>query len=409
MAELYHCTIIAAINQIEYSNAVSLITKPIRYVLLGGDVSKEQHASAVLTGFHGPFFPSAVGNLGDELHRGGFSGEWLGRVVAAMPGYVGMDLDPRTSDGYGWYRRIEFVRKLGRVIVLIPWSQDWDHHDGIQADRSIAVYADGDVEVGTYEALVHELLAAAKRQRDAESRASEAGLDILLAEQTRVGAFGLFGALVTVQADGEDVGTRPIHISAHRLNARILDRSHWPQRRNLPGDATLVVFKTPVADYRGLTDGLVPEDGCSVTLGGLSTYAGSSNHFVEVPLEAGHYYDVLLIGHDAGGDCRVIGWVRYATTPGEDQLAQELTLEEAKLAALLFIDLTRHMGEFVEASAVRMSAWSDCGHHNVAGFDFGPPLEDDTAKHLGVMVFDTGYAQLYHGYAAEEVRRHLGV
>jgi hypothetical protein len=372
-------------------------------------VSKQRHGSASLPGFSGPFFPDSVDGLGGELDRGGFSEEWLGLVDSAVPGFIGLSLDATTSDGYPWYRRMEFIRESGRVIVLIPHSQDRDQDDGTRADRSIAVYTDPDIEGVMYEALARELLAAAKRQRDAEDRALKAGTDVQQAEQHRRRMHGLLPGMVVAQVDGTGVDTTPTHVSGRQLNIELLVRSQWPQRQDLPDGATLVAFKTPVWGYRELTDGLAPEDGCLITLGGLPTYIGSSNHIISVDLTPEHYYDVFLLGHNPDGTCSVIGWVRYATVPGESELPRAITLDEARLITLLHLRFTRHIGEFLPVTASRMCVWDDYGCHDALGFDFRPiAQEGPSASRYGVVVHENGYAQSYDGRTAEDIRAHLG-
>ncbi|MFA6895939.1 MAG: hypothetical protein WC242_01855 [Candidatus Paceibacterota bacterium] len=53
---------------------------------------------------------------------------------------------PCTSDDYMWFWGAEFEVGAGKLMLLFPWSQDWDKKDGSQMDRSIGIYTKGDVD-----------------------------------------------------------------------------------------------------------------------------------------------------------------------------------------------------------------------------------------------------------------------
>ena len=128
-------------------------------------MSNMKHAEATLAGYEGPFFPPEV----DELHRqldrtGGYDGAWLKNIGETIEEFQDISR-PTTSDGYVWFWSLDFSIGRGKVLVLIPWAQDWDKTDGTQSDRGIAVHTRG-VDELTAAQVVQKLVSAVKNRRE---------------------------------------------------------------------------------------------------------------------------------------------------------------------------------------------------------------------------------------------------
>ena len=124
-------------------------------------MSNEKHAQAILEGYEGPFFPPSVDDLREQLDQAeSFNAYRLRTIFDNLEGFAGTG-QPYTSDGYFWFCSLGFVKKRGLVIVLIPWSQDWDKRDGTMSDRSIAVHLLGTDEADAEE-IVQRLVVATR-------------------------------------------------------------------------------------------------------------------------------------------------------------------------------------------------------------------------------------------------------
>jgi hypothetical protein len=109
-----------------------------------------QVPAAILSGYGSPLYPR------DEILRlalaftaqgpAGFSVRTLDVMARGCSGFVADNRLLRTSDGYVWRCIIEFRVGPGKgVAVAIPGTQDWNRRDGVQLDRSPAIYATRDV------------------------------------------------------------------------------------------------------------------------------------------------------------------------------------------------------------------------------------------------------------------------
>ncbi|MFA6043027.1 MAG: hypothetical protein WCV85_01905 [Patescibacteria group bacterium] len=120
-------------------------------------MSKRRHAKAKLQKFDGPFFPPIIEKFNEKLadpNRALLNQDDLRIRCKRLPHYRGtastiMDipLGLTTSDGYYWFATFWFETGIlfwkRTVLVLMPWSQDWDNIDGSQCDRSAAIYTSG--------------------------------------------------------------------------------------------------------------------------------------------------------------------------------------------------------------------------------------------------------------------------
>ncbi len=106
-------------------------------------MSMQQVPDATLPGWEGPFYPTSTAQLVEamdarpEAERNRTA---LERVARRIDGFLSCTR-LTSADGYGWFWTLEFqVKGSSRVLVALPWSQDWDQRDGTQLDRSPAVY-----------------------------------------------------------------------------------------------------------------------------------------------------------------------------------------------------------------------------------------------------------------------------
>jgi hypothetical protein len=102
------------------------------------------HAQAALPRFRGPFYPKAIAELAAVLDGKRYSKQMLENAVRDLPGFCKCSAG-ESSDGYDWFALLEFRDQDGlqTVIVAVPYSQDWDGADGVQLDRSPAIYVTG--------------------------------------------------------------------------------------------------------------------------------------------------------------------------------------------------------------------------------------------------------------------------
>lgn len=91
-----------------------------------------------------------------DEHIGQTCGQDIAQSAKSVEGYLEL-LRPQTEDGYDWFWAPRFRTRRGEVIVLLPWSQDWDHEDGSQSDRAPLVFTRGNVPVATASAIVQKL------------------------------------------------------------------------------------------------------------------------------------------------------------------------------------------------------------------------------------------------------------
>ena len=128
-------------------------------------MSSMKHAEATLEGCNGPFFPPEAEELHRQLDRAGsYDGAWLKEVGETIEEFQDISR-PTTSDGYDWFWSLDFSIGKGKILVLIPWAQDWDKTDGTQRDRGIAVHTKGVDEV-TAAQVVQKLVSAVKNRRE---------------------------------------------------------------------------------------------------------------------------------------------------------------------------------------------------------------------------------------------------
>ncbi len=111
-------------------------------------MSMRQVQTASLSGYGSPYYPvEEIRQLVAAFLRSGPAGlmvKTLDAMAAQCAGYMGPFRGIRTADNYIWRRIIEFRTSRGRVAIAIPMTQDWNRTDGVQLDRSPAVFiADG--------------------------------------------------------------------------------------------------------------------------------------------------------------------------------------------------------------------------------------------------------------------------
>lgn len=135
-------------------------------------MSGKQHVKAKLKGYGYPIFPHWIDQLNrivDELH---LTGAILAKAGGSIEGYLGLDR-PVTSDGYGWFWGLKFslglsepgisgFKKAKRILITLPWSQNRSRMDGLELDRSIAVYTRGPITPEEVDGVLCKLIRALK-------------------------------------------------------------------------------------------------------------------------------------------------------------------------------------------------------------------------------------------------------
>lgn len=111
----------------------------------------------------GPIYPRQIDELNRLVDGVHVNGSTLGTIGRRMDGFVETMSCQETTDGYIWFWMMRFRRGGGELIVAFPWAQDWDRRDGVQLDRSVAVYSLGLVASRAIDDLVEALLAHFRR------------------------------------------------------------------------------------------------------------------------------------------------------------------------------------------------------------------------------------------------------
>lgn len=118
-----------------------------------------EHPQAKLPGFDGPYYPKGLAPLVAVLAgcRGTLNRNTIARCSQGVPGFAS-ELRPKTRDGYVWFSCVEIrVARQGMVAVALPWSQDWGCADGVQCDRSPAVYTWGPLGTSVLNGIIAQL------------------------------------------------------------------------------------------------------------------------------------------------------------------------------------------------------------------------------------------------------------
>jgi len=129
-------------------------------------MSNTQHGEALLDDYAGPLFPGWLGLLGAQLYRGSCFELLFQHAGETVPGFQGMRRNALTSDGYYWPHVMVFRAQSGTFVILMPWQRDIAKTGGTPADRSMAVYCQGDVSEPDMAEAAEYLTATFKRFRD---------------------------------------------------------------------------------------------------------------------------------------------------------------------------------------------------------------------------------------------------
>lgn len=124
-------------------------------------MSMRRTPAAKQAGWEGPFYQDAIKRL-VEAKEGcalQLDGVILSQVGSRVKGFVSRERLPRAADGYVWFWCLVFRAGFfgKRVLVAIPWAQDWDQQDGTTFERSPAIYLKGRVTGAKVDAVVTSL------------------------------------------------------------------------------------------------------------------------------------------------------------------------------------------------------------------------------------------------------------
>lgn len=108
-------------------------------------MSRRHHHNAKLKGYIGPFYPPELEFLFDADRSPVTISECdqMGQSQA-LAEYFGSPA-VHTTDGYVWFTGIMFGFPIDngfprRVVLALPWAQDWEAEAGTKMDRSPALY-----------------------------------------------------------------------------------------------------------------------------------------------------------------------------------------------------------------------------------------------------------------------------
>ena len=127
-------------------------------------MSGKQHVDAKVKGYDKPVFPARIDDLNHAYDQSSIVKYELQKIGGEIVGFL-EDSEPVSSDSYTWFGGLKYYdgphfRTGGskRILVALPWAQDWERTDGVQNDRSIAFYTFGGVAKDDVEALCEALL-----------------------------------------------------------------------------------------------------------------------------------------------------------------------------------------------------------------------------------------------------------
>lgn len=103
-------------------------------------MSMEQHEDALFKRER-PRFTKNINKLNivfDEVEPSGANLEEIGKSIQGFLRLTHLV----TSDGYDWFVGMMFVGKADVITVAFPMTRDQEKRDGVQNDRSIALYTD---------------------------------------------------------------------------------------------------------------------------------------------------------------------------------------------------------------------------------------------------------------------------
>jgi len=115
-----------------------------------------QEVKTELNGYAGPMFIDEIKELNTLYDFSKPNRRLFKEIAGRMEGFIKIDR-PFTNDGYFWFWSLYFKAKDGEIAVLFPWAQDWVKTDGVQLDRSIAVYTKGNVNMSEVKILIERI------------------------------------------------------------------------------------------------------------------------------------------------------------------------------------------------------------------------------------------------------------
>lgn len=207
--------------------------------------------------------------------------------------------------------------------------------------------------------------------------------------------------------DGRKLATLFEVVTGKRLVVHRRVQQHWPATREPQPPATirLWVLRTSMSNYCDLDTTLNQLQNSLIPLGHVPSLIAADEVSVQVHLEPGFHYQVICTAHRHDRTGFLFGSAHYVTADnGRRRLPSCLTFDAAKLLALTALGL--EPGHNITALVRPMTAWTGMSRPTVVGFTL---YTHTNGSEEGVMVYEQGHAECYHGHTSAQLRALIGV
>ena len=167
----------------------------------------------------------------------------------------------------------------------------------------------------------------------------------------------------------------------------------------------LYILATPIQTYKDLETEIQELKGKSIILGNIPTLLEQRTSPIQTELKRGFFYDILGIGSLGilNGERGIVNGGRISTE--KIDIPRMLTLDELKIVAIEYLELSMEEAKKVSATIEPMTAWSNDGRFIIAGLNFGQKDEQT----YGLMVNHASGVDTYNGRSKQKIREFLQV
>ncbi len=116
-----------------------------------------QKVMTALEKWDGPIFSEEIDDLNTIYNEIDASTSTLEELGKTIEGFITMVGEVTTADGYSWFWPLVFRTGNGKILVLFPWAQDSEKYDGVELDRSIAIYREGKANLAEAKVLLERI------------------------------------------------------------------------------------------------------------------------------------------------------------------------------------------------------------------------------------------------------------